>query len=76
MAGDRAVGSALARWRDAERRLGELTPGTREYIDAALEYERARSAYASALSHRLDVTGEGADVQLRREDEADAPEAT
>jgi hypothetical protein len=73
MAGDGAVGSALARWRDAERRLGELTPGTREYIDAALEYDRARSAYASALAHRLDVTG-AAEVELRRDDEIAAPE--
>jgi hypothetical protein len=58
MANDRAVENALRLWRDAERRLEAATPGTTDYIRAALEVEDARRGYANVAAERLDKSAE------------------
>ncbi|HEU4671688.1 MAG TPA: hypothetical protein VFS32_02200 [Candidatus Limnocylindrales bacterium] len=40
----------LARWRAAERRVEDTTPGTAEWVRARLEYESARDAYREEMA--------------------------
>jgi len=53
-----AVRTLLARWRAAERRLGEAPRGTAEWERAHAAFEAARRAYLDEMENGQDTEGQ------------------
>jgi hypothetical protein len=70
----RSPAEVLAAWRDAERRLDELAPGTGEWHAARLQADDLAAEYQRRIAERADEardlgSGPSAEVTLRQADQ-------